>query len=211
MFVRSIHFDDGKLPGSSTYFLALSSVSLGASQQLFFSVVDEAEQRVWLSSFKQQSLEAAQRKIDDSISCFALSQKLARAIGAPAGAAASSSLVSSVIKAGVVEKKNKKRYLVFSPAGLSYYVRQHGELRGHVAAADLTSVVVDGLCFEVGVSSQSKPLLFAAPSEQEALAWSEVLTQFLEGPTRKQTVQVLFDEGTRAVLDVKVFWCCCSV
>lgn len=188
--------------------MSISSRSLGSSATVLIAAPSESEQRVWLASFKRQSLEAAVRRHEDT-SCFAVAPKLARLASLASVSTSAASLSSqgqsssSVLKSGTVEKRHQKRFLVASSSGLAYFVRQNGEQRGFIAAGDILACSCVGSQFEV--QTTSKVLVFTANSEHEAQAWREIIASLIETAARRNTVHLLFDDGSRAVVEV-----CCS-
>ncbi len=194
----ALHRDDGKLEGSSTFFLSLSSVSLNGAI-LIFSVPSEQMQSQWVSTWKRLSAEQSQRELDES--CVEVTNKVAKLM--PSGNAAA---IASVIRSGSIEKRKspysvfKKRYLVLSAAGFTYFTKQNGDKKGFCKVSDIQSAVKSSTGFDILVAGT---VYFIRCTDEEASAWVEAFLSLLGGGKRKQsTVQLVFEDGSRALIEV---------
>src|SRR5262249_48337632 len=153
-----------------------------------------------LATWKRLAVEQAQREVDEG--CVAITNKVSKLIPSTGPAA-----IASVIRAGTIEKRKtqfaayKKRYLVLAPAGFTDFTKQNGEKKGFCRTADIRSVVRTAVGFDLVVAGTT--YMIRCVSDEDAAAWIEAFLSLLGGGKRKQsTVQIAFDDGSRALVEV---------
>ena len=213
----SLHRDDGKLEGSSTFFLSLSSMSL-SGLVLLFSVASEQLQSQWLSVWKRQSADQAQKEFDET--CVAFSNKLQKLLpsssllslssSSSSLLAASSDAMLKVVKSGYVDMKKtqkigafkKHRYLLLTPDGFTYYTKQNGQKLGHFKLPDVQAVQLGGETGEFHIRIGTASYTIRASSLEEASSWVGAFSSLLTGRRTQNTVTLLFGDGSRGVVEV---------